>query len=270
MAYVEPHEPAGSGELLRWSVCGIVALTLHAAIVLAIASHSDDSSLETGASVVMMELAPISAAPPVPLSELAPGPQQAESEQVEQVKQETPKEQREAEQVPDLPQEPDPVVALQSGATVLREQPPQTESREVPEAETKEEIHQEAAVATAPPSAVMVDVRPAAPAPGLVERPTSAVITTWQQSMAMQLERHKRYPSQARGEQGVTTLAFAIDRQGRLLSSRVVRSAGSAILDAAALAILSRAQPFPAPPLGIADELLSITVAIRYTGSAQR
>jgi periplasmic protein TonB len=88
--------------------------------------------------------------------------------------------------------------------------------------------------------------------------------------MAMQLERHKRYPSQARGEQGVTTLAFAIDRQGRLLSSRVVRSAGSAILDAAALAMLSRAQPFPAPPLGIADELLSITVAIRYTGSAQR
>jgi hypothetical protein len=52
MAHVEPHEPAGSGELLRWSVCGIIVLTLHAAILLAIASHSDDSNLETGASVV--------------------------------------------------------------------------------------------------------------------------------------------------------------------------------------------------------------------------
>jgi hypothetical protein len=157
MAHVEPHEPAGSGELLRWSVCGIIVLTLHAAILLAIASHSDDSNLETGASVVMMELAPISAAPPAPLSELAPGPQQAESEQVEQVKQKTPKDQREAEQIPELPREPDPVVALQSGATVLREWTPQTQSREVPEAETTEEIHQEAAVANAPPSAVMVD-----------------------------------------------------------------------------------------------------------------
>jgi protein TonB len=243
---------------------------MHTAIVLAIASHADDSALDTGASVVMMELAPISAAPPAPLTELAPGPQQAEAEQVEQVKQEAPKDQRNAEQMPELPREPDPVVALQSGARVLKEQTPQTESREVPEAETKEEIHQEAAIATAPPSAVLTDVRPAAPAPGQIERPTSAALVTWQRSMVMQLERHKRYPPQARGEQGVTTVVFTIDRQGHLLSSRVVHSAGSAILDDAALAMLSRAEPFPAPPLGIADELLSITVPIRYSGSAQR
>jgi periplasmic protein TonB len=273
MAYVDPHERASSGPLLRWGACGTVVLAIHVAIVLAIASHSDDSNLETGASIVMMELAPISAAPPEPLSEVAPGPQQAETEQIEQieqVKQETPKDQSDADHVPDLPRESDPAVGLESEATVVREQTPQTESRELPEAETKEEIHQEAAVATAPPSAVMVDVRPAAPAPGLVERPTSAALATWQRSMVVQLERHKRYPPQARGEQGVTTLAFTIDRQGHLLSSRIVQSAGSAILDAAALAMLSHSEPFPAPPLGIADELLAITVPIRYSGSAQR
>jgi periplasmic protein TonB len=243
---------------------------MHTAIVLAVASHSDDSALDTGASVVMMELAPISAAPPAPLSELAPGVQQAEAEQVEQLKQEAPKDQQDAERIPELPQEPDPVVALQSGARVLKEQTPQTESREVPEVETKEEIHQEAAIATAPPSAVLPDVRPAAAAPGQIERPTSAALATWQRSMVMQLERHKLYPPQARGEQGVTTVVFTIDREGHLLSSRVVHSAGSAILDEAALAMLRRAEPFPAPPLGIADELLSITVPIRYNGSAQR
>jgi periplasmic protein TonB len=266
----EPHETPGRGELLRWLACGFIALGMHTAIVLVIASHSDDSALDTGASVVMMELAPISAAPPAPLTELAPGPQQVEAEQVEQVKQEAPKDQRDADQVPELPREPDPVVALQSGARVLKEQTPQTESREVPEAEAKEEIHQEATIATAPPSAVLTDVRPAAPAPGQIERPTSAALVTWQRSMVMQLERHKRYPPQARGEQGVTTVVFTIDRQGHLLSSRVVHSAGSAILDDAALAMLSRAEPFPAPPPGIADELLSITVPIRYSGSAQR
>ena len=270
VAYVEPHERASSGALLRWGACGTVVLAIHATIVLAIASHWDDSNLETGASIVMMELAPISAAQPVPLSEVAPGPQQAETEQIEQLKQEAPKGRSDADHVPDLPRESDPAVALESEATVVREQTPQTESRELPEAETKEEIHQEAAVVTAPPNAVMVDVRPAAPAPGLVERPTSAALATWQRSMVMQLERHKRYPSQARGEQGVTTLAFTIDRQGHLLSSRIVQSAGSAILDAAALAMLGHAEPFPAPPLGIADELLSITVPIRYSVSAQR
>jgi protein TonB len=243
---------------------------MHTAIVLAIASHSDDSALDTGASVVMMELAPISAAPPAPLSELAPGVQQAEAEQVEQLKQEAPKDQQDAEQIPELPREPDPVVALQSGARVFQEQTSPTESPQAPEAEPREEIHQEAAIATAPPSAVLTDVRPAAPAPGQIERPTSAALVTWQRSMVMQLERHKRYPPQARGEQGVTTVVFTIDRQGHLLSSRVVHSAGSAILDDAALAMLGRAEPFPAPPPGIADELLSITVPIRYNGSARR
>ena len=258
-----------SGQWLRWSACGLTALTMHAAIVLAIASHSDDSDLETGAPVVMMELAPISAAPPAPVSELAPGQQQAEAEQVEQVRQEMPKDQRDAEQVPELPQKPDPVAALQSGATVLKEQTPQTESRDLPETETKEEIRQEAAMATAPPSAVLTDVHPAAPAPGHIEQPTSAALLTWQRSMVMQLERHKRYPSQAQGEQGIAILSFTIDRQGHLLSSHIVRSAGSGALDAAALAMLSRAEPFPAPPLGIADELLSITVPIRYSRSSQ-
>ena len=269
MAYVEQYERTGRSELLRWFACGAIALTIHAVIVLAIVFHSNQSDLETGAPVVMMELAPISAAPPALLSDVSPAPLQTEAEQIEQVRQETPKDQRETEQVPEIPREPDPVVTVQSGPTVLREQRPQSEAQEVPETEAKEEIHQEAAIAAAPPSAVAVDVRPASPDAGLVERPTSTQIVTWQRLMSMQLERYKRYPSQARGEQGETTLTFTIDRQGHLLSSRVVRSAGSAALDAAALAMLGRAQPFPAPPAGIADEQLTITVPVRYV-SAQR
>ena len=94
------------GALLRWLACGFIALGMHTAIVLAIASHSDDSALDTGASVVMMELAPISTAPLAALSELAPGPQQGEAEQIEQVKQEAPKDQQDAEQMPELPRNP--------------------------------------------------------------------------------------------------------------------------------------------------------------------
>ena len=269
MAYVEQYERTGRRELLRWFACGAIVLAIHAVIVLAVVFHSDQSDLETGAPVVMMELAPISAAPPALLSDVPPGSLQTEAEQIEQVKQETPKDQRETVQVPEVPREPDPIVTLESGATVLREQTPQSEAQEIPETEAKEEIHQEAVIAAAPPSAVGVDVRPASPDSGLVERPTSTQIVTWQRLMSMQLERHKRYPSQAYGEQGETMLTFTIDRQGHLLSSRVVRSAGSAALDAASLATLGRAQPFPVPPAGIADDQLTITVPIRYV-SAQR
>lgn len=269
MAYVEQYERTGRRELLRWFACGAIVLAIHAVIVLAIVFHSDQSDLETGAPVVMMELAPISAAPPALLSDVPPGSLQTEAEQIEQVKQETPKDQRETAQVPEIPREPNPVATLESGATVLREQTPQSEAQEIPETEAKEEIHQEAVIAAAPPSAVAVDVRPASPDSGLVERPTSTQIVTWQRLMSMQLERHKRYPSQAHGEQGETMLTFTIDRQGHLLSSRVVRSAGSAALDAASLATLGRAQPFPVPPAGIADDQLTITVPIRYV-SAQR
>ena len=157
--------------MLRRFTCGAIALTMHAVVVLAIVFHSEPSALDADAPVVMMELAPISAAPSAPVSELAPGPQQAEAEPIEQVKEETPKHQQDAEQ--ELPQEAEPVT-LPLGATVLREQTPQTAARELPAPDTKEEIHQEAAVASAPPNAMAVDVRPVSPAPGLLEQPTAA------------------------------------------------------------------------------------------------
>jgi protein TonB len=57
---------------------------------------------------------------------------------------------------------------------------------------------------------------------------------------------------------------FTIDRQGRLIDSRIVRSAGAAALDAEALALLDRAQPFPAPPPQLAGERVNLTVPIRF------
>jgi periplasmic protein TonB len=53
----------------------------------------------------------------------------------------------------------------------------------------------------------------------------------------------KRYPAKARssGEQGIATVAFTIDRQGRLLTSRIVKSSGSPMLDQETLAMLGRA-----------------------------
>jgi protein TonB len=47
----------------------------------------------------------------------------------------------------------------------------------------------------------------------------------------------------------------------------VRQSTGQAALDQEALAIVKRAQPFPAPPEDIADDKLSFVVPITFQGS---
>jgi protein TonB len=89
-------------------------------------------------------------------------------------------------------------------------------------------------------------------------------MATWKSQIVTLLEHSKRYPSEARsrGEQGTTRLAFRIDRDGHLLSSRIATSSGSAALDAETLALLGRAQPFPPPPPELAGS--EMTVPLRF------
>jgi protein TonB len=76
-------------------------------------------------------------------------------------------------------------------------------------------------------------------------------VATWRSQVFTLLEHSKRaYPAEARarGEQGTTLLAFSVDSDGHLMSSRIVKSSGSATLDQETLALVQRAQPFPPPP----------------------
>ncbi len=259
MAYADTYAEIDRPELFRWSACAAAVLIVHALVALALSLRPEEAEPDAGAPVVLLELAPISAAPAAPEADLAPGPQQLEPESRERPREETPERQERAEQVPNETPVENPVVAL----------PPP-----VPEQKKQEESRQEpteaAPVPTAPPSAVAPAPRPASPAPGRLPRPASAAILSWQRSLVAQLERHKRYPAQARGEQGVASLAFHIDRRGTLLSSRIVRSSGSAALDEETLALVKRAQPFPPPPAGMPDDQLSFVVPVRYGGQARR
>jgi periplasmic protein TonB len=92
-------------------------------------------------------------------------------------------------------------------------------------------------------------------------------IANWDTEIAKLLEHNKRYPAEARarGEEGVALLAFSIDRQGFVLSSRIVKSSGSAALDAETLALVKRAQPFPAPPAGRNDTEIKFTVPVHFS-----
>jgi TonB family protein len=75
----------------------------------------------------------------------------------------------------------------------------------------------------------------------------------------------KRYPREAlqRGVEGVVRVAFSIDREGKVTSTRVVLSSGSAQLDEEALTLIERAQPFPSLPDQSKDQVW-FTIPIRF------
>jgi protein TonB len=105
-----------------------------------------------------------------------------------------------------------------------------------------------------------------APPPATAQTETSTELIQWQNALAAHLGRFKRYPSQARsrGEQGTATVAFTINRDGRLLNSRILQSSGSSLLDDETLTMLARAQPMPKPPITAPDSALSFVVPVRF------
>lgn len=88
----------------------------------------------------------------------------------------------------------------------------------------------------------------------------------WHSRVVSWLKRHQRYPSRAkaRGEQGTVQVAFTVDPGGRVTSSRVTRSSGNPELDKAALDMLRRASPVPAPPKELAKASIPLALPVTF------
>jgi periplasmic protein TonB len=95
------------------------------------------------------------------------------------------------------------------------------------------------------------------------------VRVTWQKELAAHFNKYKRYPEDrtARGAQVV--VSFVLDRLGHVLSSRIVTGSGDPAFDAAALAMLQRANPVPPPPPLVADEGLTFTLPVIFHAKGQ-
>ena len=107
--------------------------------------------------------------------------------------------------------------------------------------------------------------RPQAPSPGSAA--SRAAIASWRDLVVARLQQNKRYPSgaEARREQGVVTLNFSVDRNGRVLARSIARSSGSAALDEEVLAMVQRAQPLPAFPPAMTQDSVNLVVPIRFS-----
>ncbi len=80
------------------------------------------------------------------------------------------------------------------------------------------------------------------------------------------LEAHKTYPKRARmrREEGVVHVHFAVDRDGRLLRGDVVSTSGFASLDAEAMAMLDRSNPFPGAPHSVRGERIEVSTPVEF------
>jgi protein TonB len=231
-------------EAARWGACFALAVAFHAAGAAALfARWTEDSNLVAGTAVVMVDLAPVAVSPNI-TTDVAPGPLQQEAEP-------EPQPEKPIEKV-ELPPDPqaEPVVAVTP--------PPKLEP---PKEKKPKQKH--ASLASAPTRADQQVDRPAAPMPGLSSRNSDA-LPNWKTQLVAKLERSKRYPSEARGDQGIAQLAFSVDRQGGVHNARIVRSSGSSVLDHETLALVQRAQPLPPPPPEVQGAQIPISVPIRY------
>jgi protein TonB len=189
-------------------------------------------STPTVEPVVMVELVR-DQAPPRPVSELPPGPQQVEAAASRPVP-------RELEKVR-ITEAQDQVEPL-----LIPERTPQPES---------------AVQATPAPATTAPLSRPAPPAASASSAPSD-----WRGRLLAHLESNKRYPAAAlaRRQQGVAHVRFVMDRQGRVLTARIDRSSGAPVLDHAALDMLTRAQPLPRPPAEVEGERIELVVPVEF------
>ena len=160
------------------------------------------------APVILVALSPVAAAPPAPPNEVAPGPAQPQAE--EQPAADKPVEEAKAEPAPEQAPVPEPKIEIRrrrrrSRSAVL----PPPKPKHV---EKKKPKQRHANLASAPSPAEQRAERAVAPAPGAAANANA--VANWKSRLVAQIERHKSFPAEARGEHGTVQVAFSVDRQG--------------------------------------------------------
>jgi protein TonB len=243
---VEPRR----AEYARWGGSLLLVLLLHAGAALYLLSRQ--IPLEAGGpppAALMIELAPLPAplppqpAPPEPVVQPQPLPQ--------------------VEPAPPPPEIPLPQVEPSPAPKPAVALPPKPPPRPKP----KQTVHPlEARPEQPPPAAPPPVAAPPAPATAPPVVNPGAARASWQARLVGWLERYKRYPRLAQEErqEGTAYLRFTMDREGRVLSSRIEKGSGYALLDDEVAGLVQRAQPLPAPPPEVAGAQITLTLPVQF------
>jgi protein TonB len=252
-------------DLRRWVLSAAIVVLAHGAIAAGMVTWRENIEPAEPAAAIVVEFAPVPVATATPPTDIAPGPEQVMSEAsperpVEHVEEEQKIEEKVAskpveEPPPEIKPAPNPDVAIEPPKQEVAKLQPQEPRTPAPTTSAPQALPEENAAV------------PAAPMQGRLTPTPSNAVPTWKTHILALLERNKRYPemAQSRHQEGVAQVFFSLDRQGRVLNSRVVRSSGASALDDEALALLRRAEPFPPPPPELPGPRVDLTVPIRFS-----
>lgn len=274
---------------LRWGAAALTVAAVHGgAAWVGVNWRPTEAAAGAPEPAVMIELAALSVAPEAPPEDLPVAEQRAEPEppppepiketpppepEPEPVPEPTPIEQPEIK-LPELPQVPKldavllpPPPELKPVEKKPEPKPKIVEKKEKPKPKPKvverKPVEQRAKEAVAPKPSEQRASAPSSAAQGTASQPTVST-ASWRGSLIAHLNRYKRFPGGA--SPGTVQVAFAIDRSGNVLSSRVVGSSGDSALDAEAAAMIRRASPVPAPPPGVGGGgAISLSVPVRFS-----
>jgi protein TonB len=240
----------------------VIVIGIHALIILiALWTPSTLPVPDTQAAAPkVMEVSLLTATPPQPVTELAPGPQQLEAAA-------TPQSIKTIEQQEEL-------LTHKDAQTTISDAPktPEPVKEDIPETREEEVVTEQQVPAQPAPDTTAPTALPAAPAETATAANMGAnqqqlhEVQNWQQQLQTHLERRKRYPRQAqmRNQEGMPWVKFSMDRNGQVLSVTLAQSSGVDSLDKEALALVKRAAPLPAPPPEVEGETITLTVPIEF------
>jgi TonB family protein len=242
-----------------FAAIGAVALHAGALAVVIGGVHTDDPSDELGTNAIEVDVVRLS--PKSEVTDLPAGPNSDASVAAPAVQ-----EQHEVVKDADLPQEvptdsedPDRLV------TPDKRKKPVEEEVETPKAPAVASAAAVATEATAVPTSETstASLRSAAPELGTGDS-ARRVRTTWERELIAHIDKYRRYPADRSNKHADIMVTFTLDRTGHVVSASVARSSGDGAFDQAALAMLRRADPVPAPPPLVADEGLTFTLPVQF------
>ena len=276
-----------AGAVLRWGACLVLVLGLHVGLALVLLRRAPRPELPVLApDAVMLDLAPepeptppaVPEAPPQPTASPLPDPKPdpeppppVEPPPVEMPPPMGPP------AVPAEPPLPEPVVppvpSLPQPAVVLPEPPlpPPVPKQPVPPRPARLPPPRPAQASPSRPApevqAPSAAPAPAPPPPAASAAPSLSAFPGWRSELINRLQRAKRYPDLARSreEQGAAAVSFTTDRNGHVLSVKLVRSSGSPSLDEEAVALVRRADPLPPMPAELPGSTLTLTVPVTFS-----
>jgi periplasmic protein TonB len=269
------HDTSERAAALRWSSSAATIAALHMALIaLGMAWTTQPPAPGVVLPAIMVDLAPVSSAPQSTPLDRAPGPvmEQADASPPEAAERQAAPE----EQIAPTPPQEKPAVEAPPEQKMQPTPPKPEPTKVVPDQKpepvkpkhTRADAKQPNEAPPAPRTTASPRAERQAPAASAVSAGASAAaIASYNQLVAAHLRRFQQYPPEAKaaGVRGVAHLSFSLGRNGQVLASRLGRSSGHAALDAETLAMVRRAQPFPAFLPEMKQASMSFSVPVDFS-----